>query len=421
MMSSSSASRLSAVAIALLWAAMALTVLTARRPQPQRSFPSAQTAQPAVAIPLAESLGGGEGRPVRARSTLQAPARYALPVSTHQPPSVEEVGRNLTRYLHELHDKLGALAGPTVTALKVWETFLDVTRRGPMAWDEQNQHRFPAARSDSSIFVALGTYRDPFCAMTMKNLFDMAAHPERLFVSLFQQNCFGPVCRTGVLVGGKVDYAGADDDCYEKFCASEEGVRSGACGTDRIRLFNVNESESLGPYMARYVCPWHRLVLIYVRRYMGAKFYGGEEYYLQIDSHSEFIRGWDDRLVEMVVNAPGLRPPTPLPSHTPHCLCSQEGDHFGVPARLARRLEGHPRVVDVRQRLRGRPHRVPHHPTGGHRGAHGRVQGAHLRALRRGGLPLRTRHAAQGRPLRPVRACPMYRPTHLLTHAATRP
>ena len=64
------------------------------------------------------------------------------------------------------------------------------------------RHRFPVAREDRSIFVALGTYRDPFCPMTIKSLFQQAAHPERLFVALFQQNCFGPKCKTGVLVGG---------------------------------------------------------------------------------------------------------------------------------------------------------------------------------------------------------------------------
>ena len=35
----------------------------------------------------------------------------------------------------------------------------------------------------------------------------------------------------------------------------------------QVRLYNVNESESLGPYMARY---------------LGAKFYRGEQYYLQV-------------------------------------------------------------------------------------------------------------------------------------------
>jgi hypothetical protein len=122
-----------------------------------------------------------------------------------------------------------------------------------LVWDEQNKHRFPLPRSDNSIFVSLGTYRDPFCPMTIKSLFSNAKFPERIFVSLFQQNCFGPKCRTGVLVGGKVEDAGPDPDCYVEFCKSSEGIASNACNTGQIRLFNVNESESLGPYMARYL------------------------------------------------------------------------------------------------------------------------------------------------------------------------
>lgn len=39
-------------------------------------------------------------------------------------------------------------------------------------------------------------------------------------------------------------------------------------------------------------------------RYLGAKFYRGEQYYLQIDSHSEFVQGWDDKLIKMVLDAP---------------------------------------------------------------------------------------------------------------------
>ena len=108
-------------------------------------------------------------------------------------------------------------------------------------------------------------------------------------------------------------------DCYEEFCKSPEGQRSDACNNGHIRLFNVNESESLGPYMARY---------------LGGKFYRGEQFYLQIDSHSEFIQDWDTRLIEMVERAPAEKPvistyppdssmkwqvatsPTPTPTHS---------------------------------------------------------------------------------------------------------
>lgn len=224
---------------------------------------------------------------------LIQPKRYIPEEEQLDPPPIEEVRKNMTIYLQTLHKRLGDLAGPTVTATSAWETFLDVTKSMPMVWDQQNKKRIPKPRNDDSIFVALGTYRDPFCPMTMKSLYSMAKSPEKIFVGLFQQNCFGPVCRTGVLKGGKVENAGPDIDCYVDFCNSVEGINSNACKNGNVRLFNVNESESLGPYMARY---------------LGAKFYGGEQYYLQIDSHSEFVQDWDNKLIDMVLNAPAEKP-----------------------------------------------------------------------------------------------------------------
>ena len=187
------------------------------------------------------------------QSPLVVPARISFVEELFDPPPLEEIERNMTLYLSTLHKKLEAIAGPTVTGVQVWDVFSDVTKKMPMIWDEENKYRFPQPRSDNSIFVSLGTYRDPFCPMTIKSLFANAKHPERLFVGLFQQNCFGPKCRTGVLVGGKVEDAGPDPDCYVEFCKSQEGIASDACNNGHIRLFNVNESESLGPYMARYL------------------------------------------------------------------------------------------------------------------------------------------------------------------------
>jgi len=200
---------------------------------------------------LAEVVGGSfQFNPTQ---KVALPERYSFQEEFYEPASFDEIKTNMTLYLKTLHDKFAEMAGPTITGVKVWETFFDVTKNMPMAWDEQNDHRFPFPRSDNSIFVSLGTYRDPFCPMTIKSLFSNAKFPERIFVSLFQQNCFGPKCRTGVLVGGKVEDAGPDPDCYVEFCNSSEGIASNACNTGQIRLFNVNESESLGPYMARYL------------------------------------------------------------------------------------------------------------------------------------------------------------------------
>ncbi len=236
---------------------------------------------------------------VRASERIQFTEHPHLPPKQTQdeglldPPPLEEIRANMTYYLHTLHSRLGALAGPNVDAAEVWDAYLDTTKELLMKWDTQNKNRFPKPRDDKSIFVSLGTYRDPYCPMTLKSLYSEAEHPERLFVGLLQQNCFEKECYSGVLEGGKVITAGTDDDCYELFCASQEGKRSGACNTGQVRLFNVNESESLGPYMARY---------------LGAKFYRGENYYLQIDSHSEFVRNWDSKLIHMMETAEAKKP-----------------------------------------------------------------------------------------------------------------
>lgn len=226
-------------------------------------------------------------------STHEVPKTQAPKLIHDSKISLDEVERNVTIYLQTLHETLSSIAGPKVDAKLAWEAYRTVTSSTYMEWDEANKHRLNVPRKDNTIFVSLGTYRDPFCPMTIKSLYSQASHPEKVTVGLFQQNCFGPKCRTGVLVGGKVEDAGPDINCYEEFCKSTEGIKSKACTNGNVRLFNVNESESLGPYMARY---------------LGAKFYMGEQYYLQIDSHSEFIPGWDEKLIKMVVDAPAEKP-----------------------------------------------------------------------------------------------------------------
>ena len=164
--------------------------------------------------------------------------------------------------------------------MDIWETYAEVTKNTLIKWDDYNRktNRYHVPRKDNSIFVSISTYRDTLCPMTLKSIYSHAARPENVNIAIFQQNCFEEKCRTGVLEGGKVEEAGTDMNCYTEFCNSDEGIKSNACNTGQIRLFNVNESQSLGPYMARYV---------------SGKMYQGEQYYLQIDSHSEFVQDWD--------------------------------------------------------------------------------------------------------------------------------
>ena len=165
--------------------------------------------------------------------SLVFPKRFMRSEQHVEPPPLDEYRANLTRYLHTLHANLAALAGPHVDPVDVWDTYLQTTKSLLMKWDDDNMYRFPRARKDKSVFVSLGTYRDPYCPMTLKSLYAQAANPERLYVGLLQQNCFEKHCRTGVLVGGKVEDTSTDMNCYTEFCNSPEGKKSGACHTDK--------------------------------------------------------------------------------------------------------------------------------------------------------------------------------------------
>jgi hypothetical protein len=132
--------------------------------------------------------GGVSGVSARGPGELRAPlAVSSEPSSSLAPPSLNEVKRNLTTYLHTLHGRLGALASRTVDPEHVWETFFEVTNSLPAQWDRDNRGRFHTTRDDKSIFVSLGTYRDPYCPMTIKSLYHQAHDPSKIFVGLLQQ------------------------------------------------------------------------------------------------------------------------------------------------------------------------------------------------------------------------------------------
>ena len=131
--------------------------------------------------------------------------------------------------------------------------------------------------------------------MTMQSLYGTAKYIDSLHVVIVQQNCLHEPClscsiedKNGVYKEGQ-----ADLDCYKEFCNSYDAKKSNACETGNVIVLNVNETEGLGPYLARY---------------LGSKFYRGQHYYLQIDSHSEFVNHWDEKLIRMLLRAPADKP-----------------------------------------------------------------------------------------------------------------
>mgnify|MGYP000235833342 CR=1 FL=1 len=142
------------------------------------------------------------------------------------------------------------------------------------------------ASDRASIFVSVAAFRDNLCDRTLHELFAKAAHPDRVFVGLFLQNEEGdPLC------DGPPDRAA------------------------QIRRASVPASEAKGPNYARYRC---------------SRLYGGEDYFMQIDSHSVLLQNWDICAIEELEKAQlqasklGLDPKDAFLSHYPVALPSRD-------------------------------------------------------------------------------------------------
>jgi hypothetical protein len=140
----------------------------------------------------------------------------------------------------------------------------------------------------------LASFRDFLLGDTLKGAFDQAKNPDKLFIGAIVQNCFGlnpypgeegVQCRTGAQVVGKdengkdktkVSDAPPDRNGIDEFCSSPEHKKY--CDSGQIRVLYLHENASLGPAMARYYA---------------SKLWGGETYFVQVDSHLEFYEEWD--------------------------------------------------------------------------------------------------------------------------------
>ena len=92
-------------------------------------------------------------------AALESPRRFRAADGLVRPAPLEEIARNITVYLSSLHAAFSQLQGSKAVPVDIWEAYLSVTKNTVMKWDDENRHRFPQPRRDSSIFVSLGTYR----------------------------------------------------------------------------------------------------------------------------------------------------------------------------------------------------------------------------------------------------------------------
>ncbi|MEO8936733.1 MAG: PqqD family peptide modification chaperone [Burkholderiaceae bacterium] len=107
------------------------------------------------------------------------------------------------------------------------------------------------------IFVHIPSYRDRECQWTLRDLFERARHPERVFAGVCWQTD-----------------PDEDRDCFL--------IRPRPAQVRSVH-FHYREAHGLGWARAQAQALWD-----------------GEEYCLQLDSHMRFVDGWDELLLEML-------------------------------------------------------------------------------------------------------------------------
>ena len=134
-----------------------------------------------------------------------------------------------------------------------------------------------------TIFVSVASYRDDVCNSTLQSLFSMADKPENVFVGICQQNKKG------------------DDECNKGFENSPN-----------VRMIRIPYYEAKGPTYARYLC---------------STLLNNEEYFLQVDSHSKFVKGWDTLCMQMIQEIKDKQlSKKPVLSHYPKEIESYESE-----------------------------------------------------------------------------------------------
>lgn len=120
--------------------------------------------------------------------------------------------------------------------------------------------------NDAQIFVSVASYRDSECPWTLAELFAKATYPDRIIVGVLWQM--------------------APEDPPE-WCAVPNRPA-------QVRGIKVDAATSMG------VC--------WARSRIQSELWQGEDYYLQIDSHSRFALAWDVTLLTVLTSLPSSKP-----------------------------------------------------------------------------------------------------------------
>lgn len=124
-------------------------------------------------------------------------------------------------------------------------------------WDRIDPLMYPI-HSDR-IFVSIASYRDPEITRTVRNIIENATNPHNLTIYVYEQN--------------------------DPTDVTTKDLPESVLSKSNVIVNTVNYSEAKGPNWARYLIQQE---------------WSGEEYFLQIDSHTQFVVGWDVTLIDML-------------------------------------------------------------------------------------------------------------------------
>lgn len=119
-----------------------------------------------------------------------------------------------------------------------------------------------------TIFVSVASYRDANCGATIRSLYEMAAAPERVFVGTCEQN--------DLTTRDREECVRWDDPMMKNYYKN-------------LRRIQLSSSDAQGPCYARFLC---------------SLLYRDEDYFMQIDSHSLLVKGWDAKCIDMIRRLP---------------------------------------------------------------------------------------------------------------------
>jgi len=126
------------------------------------------------------------------------------------------------------------------------------------------KYKYPLMRAmrNGLIFVNLASYRDPECPKTIYSLFSNSTNWKNLRICVCQQN------------------ASEDLDCLYKLPSQFAQL---------VKVIRLDYTQARGPTVARFLIQQQ---------------YEGEEYYMQIDSHTIVEKDWDSKLINTLQNLP---------------------------------------------------------------------------------------------------------------------